>query len=53
MTKSEFHEMILNRPINPEKVMQEYWGERCPDFEPECPACKAWKHFDRTNEVME
>lgn len=23
-----------------------YWGPRCPDFEPDCPCCKAWAAFD-------
>lgn len=22
------------------------WGERCPDYEPDCPACAAWRAFD-------
>lgn len=24
----------------------EDYGERCPDFEPECCVCQAWKQFD-------
>lgn len=23
------------------------WGERCPEFEPECYTCKAWADYDR------
>ena len=23
-----------------------HWGERCPDFEPDCPCCKAWAQYD-------
>jgi hypothetical protein len=23
-----------------------YWGERCSDFEPLCPVCRAWKQYD-------
>jgi len=22
------------------------WGERCPDDEPGCPICDAWREFD-------
>lgn len=22
------------------------WGSRCPDYEPECPCCKAWRLHD-------
>lgn len=24
-----------------------HYGERCPDFEPECWCCKAWASYDR------
>ena len=27
-------------------AIQEHFGERCPDHEPECPACQAWKAWD-------
>lgn len=30
------------------------WGERCPDFEPDCPTCQAWSSWDlsrRRNET--
>lgn len=30
-----------------EEVMAEYWGERCPDYEPECPTCQAWAEYDK------
>ena len=26
--------------------MEEYWGDRCPDFDKDCPCCKAWVAFD-------
>lgn len=29
----------------------EYWGERCPDFEPDCACCMAWKMFDEYEEM--
>lgn len=27
-------------------AIAETWGERCPDFEPGCPCCDAWKEYD-------
>jgi hypothetical protein len=43
-------------PNNAEKIemslehiktaMDECWGERCPDFEPECSLCQAWAQWD-------
>lgn len=27
--------------------MNEEWGERCPDFDPDCLCCKAWAFYDR------
>lgn len=53
MTKSEYHEWLLNTTVNPDKVMLEYWGERCEKYVEECCACRAWKHYDETKEVME
>lgn len=29
-----------------EEAMEGYWGERCPDYEQDCPACKAWDEYD-------
>lgn len=29
-----------------EEAMKSYWGERCPDHEPECVVCKAWDEYD-------
>ena len=29
-----------------EEAIREYFGERCPDFEPGCPCCRAWAEFD-------
>lgn len=26
--------------------MENYWGERCSDYEENCPICKAWKYYD-------
>ena len=39
--------------LTPEQMMAdvkahitEYWGEKCPDFEPECVVCQAWKAYE-------
>lgn len=29
------------------EAVAEHWGERCPDFEPGCPCCRAWAEFDQ------
>jgi hypothetical protein len=29
------------------RLMNEEWGERCPDFEPSCSCCQAWAFYDR------
>lgn len=34
-------------------AIAEVWGERCPDFEPECPCCKAWAAWDEMQEAAE
>jgi len=28
------------------KAIKEYYGKRCPDFEPECVVCQAWAEYD-------
>ena len=28
------------------RVITEYLGERCPDFDADCLCCKAWKEYD-------
>lgn len=33
-----------------EEAIQEHWGERCPDFEPGCPCCRAWAEYDKLHE---
>lgn len=30
-----------------EKRIESYYGERCPDFEPNCPCCHAWFLYDK------
>lgn len=27
------------------KALTEYVGEHCPDYNPDCPTCKAWTEF--------
>lgn len=29
-----------------EEAMTNYWGERCPDHEADCPTCQAWGDYD-------
>ncbi|MDE2106920.1 MAG: hypothetical protein KGL39_57430 [Patescibacteria group bacterium] len=29
------------------EAVTEQWGERCPEFNPECWCCKAWAEVDR------
>lgn len=29
-----------------EEAIREHWGERCPDFDPGCLGCLAWKAVD-------
>jgi len=31
-----------------EVAVTEAFGERCPDYEPECPCCMAWKALDNS-----
>ncbi len=28
------------------EAIKEYYGDRCPDYEPGCPACDAWAAFN-------
>lgn len=49
---TDYWKWLLNTPVRGSKIMEEYWGERCPDYEPECWACRAWRHYDETGEVM-
>ena len=36
-----------------EEAMEAQWGERCPDYEPECPCCEAWKEYDEMMVLLE
>lgn len=33
-----------------EEAMTGYWGERCPDHEPDCPTCQAWGELDKLSD---
>jgi len=33
------------------EAMEFYWGERCPEHDAECPACQAWKQYDKVVET--
>jgi hypothetical protein len=35
-----------------EQEMINFWGERCDVYQKGCSACDAWKHFDKTGEVV-
>lgn len=34
------------------RVKEDYAGERCPDFDPECLQCKIWKMIDELDEAL-
>ena len=34
------------------KAIKEYYGKRCPDFEPECIVCQAWAEFDVAKQTV-
>lgn len=29
-----------------DRLFKEGWGEKCREYEPDCPACKAWKYYE-------
>lgn len=29
------------------EAIKDYWGDRCPDSDPDCACCQAWAEFDR------
>jgi hypothetical protein len=35
-----------------EEAMIQYWGEKCPDYDRQCPTCKAWKEFEASGEIV-
>ena len=34
------------------EAVKEYYGKRCPDFEPECVVCQAWAEYDKAKHVL-
>ena len=32
--------------------MIQYWGEKCPDYDRQCPTCQAWKEFEASGEIV-
>lgn len=30
-----------------EEAVTEYFGERCPEYEPGCACCEGWKQYDK------
>ena len=37
---------------NAKSFVAYYMGARCPDFEPECPVCKAWASVDHLDRLV-
>lgn len=29
-----------------DKIIEEYYGTQCSDYEPSCPLCKVWDHYN-------
>jgi rubrerythrin len=53
-SKSEYWECEYCSGFFKERVkewMIKNWGTRCPDYEENCPLCKAWKYFDYLFEI--
>jgi hypothetical protein len=45
------HGLEINRNTAPDnspvhEAILFYWGERCPDYEEDCPVCEAWEQYD-------
>jgi hypothetical protein len=35
------------------EAVEAHWGERCPDFDPECACCRAWAEVDAHAAAMQ
>lgn len=35
-----------------EEAITNWWGERCKDFNADCPCCQAWALYDRLNDPI-
>jgi len=29
-----------------EEAITEYWGEKCKDFDEDCPVCQVWREYE-------
>lgn len=40
-------------PNDPRRIRRvtRVWGERCPDYEPTCASCQAWRIFKQTGDI--
>lgn len=47
-----FNEISDDEPTRAEQEMIDSWGERCSVYQKGCSACDAWKHFDKTGEIL-
>lgn len=36
-----------------EEAITEAFGERCPDFQPDCGCCQAWAQFDSVKRALD
>ena len=36
-----------------EEAITEQWGERCPDYDQDCPCCRAWQQMDSLVNLFE
>jgi len=35
------------------EAITDYWGDRCSDYDADCPTCQAWKQFDEYRTLLE
>jgi hypothetical protein len=35
-----------------EEAVTEYFGERCPEYEPGCACCEGWKQYDTLKNAL-
>jgi hypothetical protein len=39
---SDYAIAAVDRAVDLAMAVQAEWGDRCPDFDAECPVCRAW-----------
>lgn len=39
----------FNAPPPIVRAINLYWGERCDEYDPDCPTCEAWRQYDELN----